>query len=78
MTEKDIARAINKHSGKPILFLIIFNTLMNMLNGYFFADAPISPFLLILLAIATSMYILQKVLVELLVVPNKLNNAKED
>jgi hypothetical protein len=75
MTEKDIAKSINKHSVKPIICLVVLIVLISVINDYFFASAPISPTLIILFSIAGCMYTFQKVLVDLLVVPKE--NSKE-
>jgi len=75
MTEKDIAKSINKHSVKPIISLVVLIVLISVINDYFFASAPISPTLIILFSIGGCMYTFQKVLVDLLVVPNE--NSKE-
>ena len=75
MTEKDIAKSINKHSVKPIICLVVLIVLISVINDYFFASDPISPTLIILFSIAGCMYTFQKVLVDLLVVPKE--NSKE-
>ena len=77
MTEKDIAKSINKHSVKPIVGLAIFILILKVINGYFFESDPISPTLIIIFAIGGCMYIFQKVLVDLLVTPQESKSTKE-
>lgn len=67
MTEKDIARTINKHSVKPIIAVILLIFVIKGLNSYVFDNDPISPTLLVLFSIGACLYIFQKVLVELLI-----------
>jgi hypothetical protein len=75
MTEKDIAKSINKHSVKPILGLVILILIVKVMNGYFFDSAPISPTLIVIFSIGGCLYTFQKVLVDLLVEPKE--NSKE-
>ena len=77
MTEKDIAKSINKHSVKPIVGLAILILILKVLNGYFFESDPISPTLIIIFSIGGCMYIFQKVLVDLLVTPQESVSTKE-
>jgi hypothetical protein len=77
MTEKDIAKSINKHSLKPIVGLAILILLLELMNIYFFESDPISPILIIIFSIGGCMYIFQKVLVDLLVVQKKSISSKE-
>lgn len=67
MTEKDIAKSINKHSVKPIVALALLIPVLKALDGYFFASDLLSPTLIIIVAMGASMYIFQKVLVDLLI-----------
>lgn len=77
MTEKDIAKSINKHSVKPILAIAFMIITLKILNVYFFDNDPISPILVILFSIYGCMNIVQKVLVDLLVTSTKTNSIKE-
>ena len=77
MTEKDIAKSINKHSVKPIVGFAILILLLQVLNGYFFKSDPISPILLIIFSIFGCTYIFQKVLVDLLVTPKEPKPTEE-
>jgi hypothetical protein len=77
MTEKDIANSINKHSVKPITGLAILILTLKALNTYFFNNDPISPVLIIIYSIYGCMYIFQKVLVDLLVIPKESKLTKE-
>ena len=77
MTEKDIAKSINKHSVKPIVGLAILILILQILNGYFFESDPISPILLIIFSIFGCTYIFQKVLVDLLVIPKESKSTEE-
>ena len=71
MTEKDIARTINKHSVKPIIAVILLILVIKGLNSYVFDNDPISPTLLVLFSIGACLYIFQKVMVELLIENNE-------
>ncbi|RHW74582.1 hypothetical protein [Colwellia sp. RSH04] len=77
MTEKDIAKSINKHSVKPIIGLAILILILQILNGYLFESDPISPTLIIIFSIGGCMYIFQKVLVDLLVIPKESKSTEE-
>ena len=77
MTEKDIAKSINKHSVKPIIALAILIVIVKVMNSYFFDNAPISPTLIVLFSIAGCMYTFQKVLVDLLVTPQESKSTEE-
>jgi len=77
MTEKDIAKSINKHSVKPIIALVILIVIVKMMNGYFFDSAPISPTLIVIFSITGCMYTFQKVLVDLLVTPQESKFTKK-
>ncbi|NQZ24645.1 MAG: hypothetical protein HRT53_21710 [Colwellia sp.] len=77
MTEKDIARSINKHSVKPIVALALFIVILKIMNDYLFEGDPISPTLIIIFSIGGCMYIFQKVLVDLLVTSQESLSTKE-
>lgn len=77
MTEKDIAKSINKHSVRPIIGLAILILVLKIINIYFFDSDPISPTLIIIFSIGGCMYIFQKVLVDILVNPNEPKSNKE-
>lgn len=77
MTEKDISKSINKHSVKPLIGLTLLIALLKLINIYFFNSEPISPTLIIFFAIGGCMYIFQKVLVDLLVIPKESNSTNE-
>ena len=77
MTEKDIAKSINKHSVRPIIGLAILILVLKIINIYFFDSDPISPTLIIIFSIGGCMYIFQKVLVDILVNPNEPKSTKE-
>lgn len=77
MTEKDIAKSINKHSLKPIIAMAIFILVLEILNIYFFDSSSISPTLIIIFSICGCMYIFQKVLVDLLVTPKDSKTTKQ-
>ena len=77
MTEKDIAKSISRHSVNAIVGLGILIVIIEAINGYFFASAPVSPILLIIFSIGGCMYTLQKVLIDLLVKPTEIENIKE-
>lgn len=67
MTKRDISKSINKHSVKPAIAVILVVVASQILNGYFFEGAPVSPILIALLSVGACLYIFQKVLVELFV-----------
>lgn len=67
MTEKDIAKSINKHSVKPIIGLVILVLIVKFLNVYLFESDHVPPSLIIIFSIGGCMYIFQKVLADLLV-----------
>ena len=77
MTEKNIARSINKHSVKPIVALALFIVILKIMNDYLFEGDPISPTLIIIFSIGGCMYIFQKVLVDLLVTSQESLSTKE-
>jgi hypothetical protein len=77
MTEKDIAKSINKHSVKPIIGLATLILILQILNGYLFESDPISPTLIIIFSIGGCMYIFQKVLVDLLVIPKESKSTED-
>jgi len=66
MTEKDIAKSINKHSIKAVIAVIVITLISEVLDIYFFDGYVLSPILIILLAVAACLYVFQKVLIELL------------
>ncbi|MDV6317190.1 hypothetical protein [Idiomarina sp. HP20-50] len=79
MTEKDIAKTINKHSIKAIAAVIIITLIAEVLDIYFFNGYFLSPIWIVLLAIGGCLYVFQKVLVELFVkdASQKSLNAKK-
>lgn len=65
MTENEIKSAINKHSVKPLVGIILLVLILKILNTYLFKGDEISPLLIILFAIGACLHIFQKVLVDL-------------
>ena len=66
MTEKDIAKSINKHSIKAVIAVIVITLISEVLDIYFFDGYFLSPIWIILLAVVACLYVFQKVMVELL------------
>lgn len=67
MTEKDIAKTINKHSLKAIIAVLILTLIFEVLDGYVFDSYSLSPIWIIFIAVGVCLYVLQKVLTDLLV-----------
>lgn len=67
MTEKDITETIKKHSVRAIIIVAVITVICNVLAIYVFDGELLSPLLIIILAVGTTLYSVQKVLVDLLV-----------
>ncbi|PHI37179.1 hypothetical protein CBQ28_10980 [Pseudoalteromonas sp. GCY] len=76
MTEAEIKKSIDKHSVKPLIFVVIMMLLIALLNNYLLEDDPLSPNLLIFGALAAGIHILKNVLCDVLVTKSAQNGSK--
>ena len=76
MTKRDISKLINKHSVKPAIAVILLVVASQILNGYLFEGAPVSPILIAFFSIGAWLYTFQKVLVELFVKESLSENTE--
>ncbi len=67
MTEEEIKKSIDKHSVKPLIFVVIMMLLIALLNNYLLEDDPLTPNLLIFGALAAGIHIFKNVLCDVLV-----------
>ncbi|KJY90146.1 hypothetical protein EXT48_03430 [Pseudoalteromonas sp. CO348] len=76
MTEAEIKKSIDKHSVKPLIFVVIMMLLIALLNNYLLEDDPLTPNLLIFGALAACIHIFKNVLCDVLVTKSAQNGSK--
>jgi len=67
ITEQDVKTSITKHYIKAMFIAALLTIVMQAINGYFFDDSALSPFLIIIISISGCLYVFRNVMLDLFV-----------